>query len=112
MKQLWHTDGALTLPTREARAVFDADVVRNLVVEERNRATELIEDFMIDATVATAHFLTAKQSASLRRVVRVPECWPRLVALAAETGDRLSLQPDARARNAQQNLLVQWRERL
>jgi exoribonuclease-2 len=100
LKQLRHAQGALTLQSTEARAVFDADVVRDLVVQERNRATELIEDFMIAANVATAHFLAAKQCPSLRRVVRVPKRWPRLVALAAETGDRLPPQPDARALEA------------
>ena len=93
LKQLRHAQGALTLQTREARPVFEADVIHDLVVEEQNRATELIENFMIAANVATTEFLAAKQSASLRRVVRVPERWPRLVALAAETGDRLPPQP-------------------
>ena len=100
LKQLRHAQGALTLQTTEARPVFDADVIHDLVVEERNQATELIENFMIAANVATAEFLAAKRSASLRRVVRVPERWPRLVALAAETGDRLPPQPDARALEA------------
>ena len=100
LKQVRHAEGALTLDTTESRAVFDADVVRDLVAQKQNRATELIEDFMIAANVATAQFLGAKRCPSLRRVVRVPKRWPRLMALAAETGDRLPEQPDARALEA------------
>ena len=68
LKQARHAQGALTLQTTEARPVFEADALRDLVAQERNRATELIEDFMIAANVATARFLAARECPSLRRV--------------------------------------------
>lgn len=95
-----HERGALTLHSTEARPVFTADALRDMVVETSNRATGLIEDFMIAANVATARFLASKGAASLRRIVRVPERWPRLVDLAARTGDRLPKNPDGPALEA------------
>ena len=104
LKHRRHDEGALTLTTSEARPVFDDGTLRDLEEHLYNRATNLIEDFMIAANGVVARFLAARGSSSLRRVVRVPEKWPRIVALAAETGDRLPGMPDAAA-------LEQWLER-
>jgi exoribonuclease-2 len=100
LKQRRHEQGALTLHSSDARAVFSAGSLQDIVPEPANRATELIEDFMIAANVATAQFLASKGVASLRRVVRVPERWPRLVALAARNGDRLPAEPNGPALEA------------
>jgi exoribonuclease-2 len=100
LKALRHQHGALDLQTIEAHAVFDVDELRDLVVEEKNRAKELIEDFMIAANGVTARFLAAKNVPSLRRVVRAPERWERIVELAAHLGEPLPPQPDARALEA------------
>ena len=104
LKQRRHDEGALTLTTSEARPVFDEETLRDLEEHLYNRATNLIEDFMIAANGVVARSLASKGSSSLRRVVRVPQKWPRIVALAAETGDRLPDTPDAVA-------LEQWLER-
>jgi exoribonuclease-2 len=95
-----HEEGALDLETIEPRAVFENDTVVDLAVQEKNRARQLIEDFMIAANGATARFLASKGVPSLRRVVRSPERWQKIVAVAAETGDRLPPEPDARALEA------------
>jgi VacB/RNase II family 3'-5' exoribonuclease len=97
MKALRHQRGALSLETRETRAVFDGDLLVDLRPDEKNRAKELIEDFMIAANGVTAKYLEAKGLPSLRRVLRAPERWPRLVELAAAQGGRLPPEPDARA---------------
>jgi exoribonuclease-2 len=89
--------GALDFQTIEARPVFDGNAVRDLTEERDNRARNLIEDFMIAANSATAQFLAAKDFPSIRRVVRSPERWDRLEALAAEYGVRLPPEPDSRA---------------
>src|SRR5438445_3896457 len=97
MKSLRHRRGALSLETIQTRAVFNGDVLADLLPDEKNRAKELIEDFMIAANGVTAKYLEAKGLPSLRRVLRAPERWARLVELAAAQGGRLPTEPDARA---------------
>ena len=100
LKRVRHAHGALQLETLEARAVFNNGVLADLVPDERNRAKELIEDFMIAANGVTAKYLESKGLPSLRRVLRTPKRWDRIVALASESGERLPLMPDAAALDA------------
>jgi len=100
MKDLRHHRGALTLETTEAHAVFDGDALADLRPDEKNSAKELIEDFMIAANVATAQFLERHGFPSLRRVLRSPERWDRIVALGAGLGERLPVEPSAPALQA------------
>jgi exoribonuclease-2 len=100
LKGVRHAHGALTLRTIEARPVFDGDVLLDLRPDEQNRAKELIEDFMIAANGVTARFLAAKVFPSLRRVLRTPEKWGQIAALAAALGDELPAAPAAPALNA------------
>jgi exoribonuclease-2 len=97
MKDLRHVHGALSLETIEAKPVFDGDQIRSLEVEEKNRAKELIEDFMIAANGVTARFLSARNSPSIRRVVRTPKRWERIVEIAAEHKFQLPELPDSKA---------------
>ncbi len=92
-----HEEGALDLETIEPRAVFDGDAVTDLAIQPKNRARELIEDFMIAANGVTARFLASRAIPSLRRVVRSPERWSKIVDVAAQAGERLPAEPDARA---------------
>jgi ribonuclease R len=101
LKASRHRRGALTLETIEGRPVFDGDSVRDVAAQRRTRAAELIEDFMIAVNSCTAQFLESRGFSSLRRIVRMPERWTRIVALAAETGTQLPPSPDGRA-------LEQW----
>jgi len=95
-----HEHGALDLETIEVHALFDGDVIRELSAEKRNRAKELIENFMIAGNGVMAEFLANRKFPVVRRVVRSPERWPRIVALAQEYGEPLPAEPDARALNA------------
>jgi VacB/RNase II family 3'-5' exoribonuclease len=79
MKGLRHQHGALTLQTIEGRAVFDGDALADLRTDEKNRAQDLIEDFMIAANGVVARYLEQKGFPSLRRVLRSPERWERIV---------------------------------
>ena len=97
MKGRRHHLGALDLETLQTRAVFMGDALSDLRPEEKNRAKELIEDFMIAANGVTAKFLEEKRLPSLRRVLRSPERWERIVELAARLGGRLPGEPSARA---------------
>jgi exoribonuclease-2 len=75
--------------------VFEDDTLRDLAEAQRSRATELIEDLMVASNGVVARFLEDHGLASLRRVVRVPQKWPRIVELAAQHGSRLPRDPDA-----------------
>ena len=92
--------GALELETPEARAVFDQGALTDLRPDTRNRAKDLIQDFMIAANGVAARFLASRGLPSLRRVLRTPERWDRIVALAAQCGERLPAAPDAAALDA------------
>jgi exoribonuclease R len=100
LKSLRHLKGALDLETIQSQPVFVGDTLTDLKLEQKNRAKELIEDFMIAANGVTANYLKAKQVPSLRRVVRAPERWQRIVALAASMNEKLPPEPDAVALDA------------
>jgi ribonuclease R len=90
--------GAIELGTIQATPVVDdSGRVVQLEVTEQNAARDLIADFMIAANVAMAKFLEDKGVPSLRRVVRVPKYWSRIVEIAAEVGEQLPATPDSRA---------------
>ena len=95
-----HERGALSLHTAEARPVFDGERLADLREEQPNRAKQLIEEFMVAANGVTAEFLEGKRFPSLRRVLRSPERWERIVALASGLGGRLPREPDAGALEA------------
>jgi exoribonuclease-2 len=97
LRRLRAERGALSLQAIEPRAVFAGDQLTDLKAEAQNRAKQLIEDFMIAANGLTATFLDAKNFPSLRRVVRTPKRWPRIVELAEALGERLPADPDSSA---------------
>jgi exoribonuclease-2 len=89
-----HQRGALSLQTIQARAVFVGDLLSDLAAEHSNQAKNLIEDLMVAANGVAARFLTAKKFPSIRRIVRTPEKWDRIVELAAGRGTTLPPEPD------------------
>ncbi len=97
MKNLRHSHGALSLETIEAKPVYDGDQIRALEIEEKNRAKEIIEDFMIATNGVTARFLSDRKFPSIRRVVRIPKRWDRIVEIAAEHKFGLPETPDSKA---------------
>ncbi len=97
LKALRHLHGALDLETIEARPVFDGDKLKELKAEKKNRAKEIIEDFMIAANGVSARYLATKKFPSLRRVISVPKRWDRIIELAAERGGVLPKEPDPEA---------------
>ena len=100
LKNLRHAHGALSLETIQARPIFDGDNLRGLDVEQKNRATAIIEDFMIAANGVTARYLAAKDFPSIRRVVRTPRRWDRIVELAQAHGATLPVNADSVALDA------------
>jgi exoribonuclease-2 len=97
MKNLRHVNGALSLETIEAKPLFDDDQIRGLEIEEKNRAKEIIEDVMIAANGVTARYLSAKKFPSIRRVVRTPKRWERIVKIAADQKYKLPELPNSKA---------------
>jgi exoribonuclease-2 len=97
MRRLRHLHGALSLQTPEAEALFDGEALVDLRPQTASRAKELIEDFMIAANTAAVRTLARKGFPSIRRVLRTPERWDRIVALAGELGERLPASADGEA---------------
>lgn len=92
-----HEQGSLELETFQPRAVFDGEKVIDIRQQAHNRARQLIEEVMIATNGCTARFLAGHKAASLRRVVRSPERWLRIVALARQYGVVLPAEPDSQA---------------
>ncbi len=99
LKNERYRHGALNIETSELHALVLNDKTVSLEQQQKNRATELIEDFMIAANGAVAMALEENKVASIRRVVKTPERWDRIVALAAQHGGTLPAQPDSKALN-------------
>lgn len=97
MKELRHEHGALDLRTLEPRALVSDGQIVGLAQNFTNCARELIEDFRIGANGVSARFLEQRRSPSLRRVVRTPKRWNRIVEVAAEHGETLPAEPNALA---------------
>ncbi|HET9405659.1 MAG TPA: RNB domain-containing ribonuclease [Candidatus Sulfotelmatobacter sp.] len=97
LKDQRHQHGALNIQTDETHPLVLNDQVVDVVKQQKNRATELIEDFMVAANGVVARFL--ENVSSLRRIVRTPERWDRIVQLAAGKGTRLPADPDSKALN-------------
>jgi len=97
MKTFRHVHGALSLETIEAKPIFEGEQISSLEVETKNRATELIEDFMIAANGVIARYLASAGLPCIRRVVRTPKRWDRIVEVAAQNGFTLPGNPDAKA---------------
>ena len=95
-----HRLGALNFDRVEAEAVISDGHVRGIVTRKKNRATELIENFMIAANGVMERTLLGAGAPSIRRIVRTPERWPRIVELAARYRETLPAEADSRALNA------------
>ena len=95
-----HAEGALEFETFQPRAVFDGERVVDIRQQQQNRARQLIEELMIATNQCTAHFLANAGTAALRRVVRSPERWLRIVEVARKLGEALPDEPDSHALEA------------
>jgi exoribonuclease-2 len=100
LREARHRLGALTFDRLEAQPVFADGKVQDITARAANRAAHLIEDFMIAANEVMARTLRDAGVSSIRRVVKAPERWPRIVELAKQCGDTLPAVPDPGALNA------------
>ena len=97
LRKLRFEHGALNLDTNEALPLVLNEQVVDVINQGKNRATELIEDFMIAANGVVARLL--EKVSSLRRIVKTPDHWDGIVRLAAAQGEKLPVQPDSKALN-------------
>jgi len=97
LRERRHERGALRFETLRTKPVVENGKVRGLAEDRKNRAKELIEDFMLAANSATATFLEGKGFPSIRRLVRTPRRWPRIVDIAAQLGEKLPEEPQPAA---------------
>ena len=95
-----HAMGSLDLETFQPRALFEGERVVDIRQQVQNRARQLIEEVMIATNGCTARYLAAQGGASLRRVVRSPERWLRIVGVAKDYGETLPDEPDSKALEA------------
>ncbi len=96
MKEFRHSQGALSLETIESRPVFSGDQILSMEFQTKNRAREVVENFMIMANGVTARFLSQNNRPSIRRVVSIPDRWERIVEIAARYQYQLPETPDAK----------------
>jgi len=89
--------GALEFDTIEARPVIREEKVITLIIQEKNRARSIIENFMIAANVTMSQFLSNAGIPMIQRVVRIPKNWQGIVKVAADYGETLPPQPDSKA---------------
>lgn len=92
-----YENGALSLQTDESLPLVLNDQVVDVEQQQKNRATELIEDFMIAANGVVARML--EKVSSLRRIVKQPRRWDRIVQLAETYGEKLPSDPNSKALN-------------
>ncbi|MFA6916555.1 MAG: RNB domain-containing ribonuclease [Parachlamydiales bacterium] len=90
-------EGALTFASSELKPIIVNSKVVDVKTAEHNRAHKLIENFMISANVAVTNFLIDKGLPTLRRIVRTPDRWDRIVQLVKEYGTDLPPEPDSKA---------------
>jgi len=91
--------GALDLETVETRPLMLAGQAVDIVSLEKNRATSLIEEFMVAANGVAARTFEQGGVASIRRIVRVPKRWDKIVEVAQALGTTLPVEPDSKALN-------------
>jgi exoribonuclease-2 len=91
--------GALEFETIETQPVLVTDDVIGIAPIVKNRATSVIEEFMVAANGVVARTFESAGLASIRRIVRVPKRWDRIVELAAQKGTTLPAEPDSKALN-------------
>jgi exoribonuclease-2 len=92
--------GALTIDREETEAMVADGQVTGIETRQKNRATDVIENFMVAANGVMARTLSAAGMSSIRRVVKTPKRWPRIVELAANSGEKLPEEPDSGALSA------------
>lgn len=97
IQQYRNRQGALEFGQIELQAIVVDGIPVSLEERGKNRAHQLIENYMIAANVAVTRYLKKRKLHSLRRVVKTPKRWDRIVVLARDLGEKIPSQPDPKA---------------
>jgi len=97
MKARRQAVGSLSLETVEPHAIIKNRMIVDIVEERKNRAKEIIENFMISANTAATKFLHEANFPAFKRIVRVPKRWDKIVEIAFKLGSNLPTEPDSKA---------------
>lgn len=97
LRQRRTAQGALEFETFQPRADVQGETVVGIHQQAQNRARQLIQEFMVATNICTAQFLERKGGLAMRRVVRSPERWARVVQVAKKYGEALPEAPDSKA---------------
>jgi VacB/RNase II family 3'-5' exoribonuclease len=100
LKKYRMENGALDLETIEANAVVEQGFVKDLVVQKKNMARSIIEEFMVAANGTMVDYLGKAGIPMIQRVVRTPKYWGEIVITAATYGETLPAEPDSKALSA------------
>lgn len=93
-----HRQGALTFEPMEFQPIVDKNgTVLGLQELKKNRTRHIIEAFMIAANTSVTKFLIEKKFPAIKRIVRAPKHWNRMVEIAGEFGETLPSEPDSKA---------------
>jgi len=95
-----NAQGALEFGIAELQAVVVDGIPVGLQERTQNRAHKLIENYMIAANVCVTEFLHKNHLPTLRRVVKIPKRWNRIVSIAKILGEDLPSKPDPKALRA------------
>ena len=89
--------GALGFETIEVQPVVVNSQVVRLEEKAVNRAHKLIENFMIAANVCMTRYFTDWNLPVMRRIVKTPKRWSRIVQLANQLGERLPARANVKS---------------
>lgn len=90
-------EGALEFGIVQLQTIIVEGIPVALEERGKNKAHRLIENYMIAANVCATRFLKNQKLPTIRRVVKTPKRWDRIVSLAKIYGDTLPSKPDPKA---------------
>lgn len=95
----FHARGSLDIESSEAKAKISDGEVLGIKKEEQSRAKDKVKFNMMAANITTMQVLDGAGMPTIRRIVKTPEKWDKIVDLAKKYNFELPSDPDAKALN-------------
>ena len=99
LRHYFHAKGSLDIESSQGRANMADGQVTGMTRELQTRAKDKVKFNMMAANITTMSVLDQAGMPTLRRVVKTPEKWDRIVDLAKKFQYTLPSYPDAKALN-------------